>query len=111
MKPMRQRPTGLHPRTKARFRGAERLVDVFCRQGSTVAGFPRVRPSDCRKVTNALRALYEENKVFFRYEDEQVTNRFWALVERFLESDLRHYPPEILHVKILMARIEITSRG
>ena len=85
------------------FRHAERIVDVFKRQGRTAAGYPRIRPMDCRAVTKVLSQLLESHQLSFRYGDERVLARFWKLAEAFKSSAIQAYPNEILHLNLLLA--------
>ena len=46
----------------ADFRSAERILDTMRRQGRTISGYPRVRPSDCDRVIRAIRAAFDANR-------------------------------------------------
>lgn len=89
------------------FRQAERIVDVFRRQDRSLAGYPRVRPVDCRGVTNALRRLFVAHGTYFRYRDMRIVDRFWAIADTFKDSAINEYPNERLNLDVLLAEVHL----
>ena len=60
----------------ADFRQAERLVASLKRQGLTVAGYPIVRPADCKQITDVLSDVFEASRPHFRTHDQMLVGRF-----------------------------------
>lgn len=82
---------------------AETTVDLFLRQGVTVSGYPHTRPNDCAAVTAVLRQLLERNRVFIRYGDVSIKERFFSLVWKYRDSPLHEYPSELHKLDVLIA--------
>jgi ADP-heptose:LPS heptosyltransferase len=91
----------------ADFRSAERILEAIRRQGRTISGHPRVRPSDCDRVNRAIRAAFEANRPWFNTGDTTVVRRFDEIVEAFNETDLRFYPRELIRARILHAETKL----
>jgi ADP-heptose:LPS heptosyltransferase len=91
------------------FRQVERIVEVFKRQGRTVAGYPRVRPSDCRRVIIALHSAMNAHLTYFRYGDRRIVGRFWAIADALHGWPVTEYPNELLHLNIVRANAHVVS--
>jgi ADP-heptose:LPS heptosyltransferase len=87
----------------ADFRQAERLVEIFHRQGRTDSGYPRIRPPDCQRVLTALRGVLDKNRDRFRTSDIVTVARFEKVLSAFAETDVQSYPRECLALHVLQA--------
>ncbi len=87
------------------FSAAERLIVIFSRQPHTISGFPRVRPSDCQRITDALDAALAANSMLFK--DPVAAERFEAVVEAYSRTDVRAYASEYQRVLTLRARTRL----
>jgi ADP-heptose:LPS heptosyltransferase len=90
-------------------RSAMRIVEVFARQGRTVSGYPRLRPDDCARVTDALNRAFRSNLAHFRTGDPDVQRRFKEITDAYRKSDVRFYPSEELKLRLLEADMMIAS--
>lgn len=89
------------------FRRIERLFANLRSQGSTISGYPIVRPSDCAQITASLDGFFEFCKPQFRTRDVSVTERFEELIGAFHAFCRSIYPSEataalLLHGKVLL---------
>lgn len=91
----------------ADFRAAERLLDAFARQGRTVSGYPRVRPSDCAAVTKAIRRAFESSRPLWQTGDVETIRRFDALIEAYGRTDLKLYPGELFRAQMIQAEARL----
>jgi ADP-heptose:LPS heptosyltransferase len=82
-------------------------LEALSRQGHTISGYPRVRPSDCDRVTKAIRKAFEANRPFFRLNDQEIVVRFDAILDAYLETDVRFYPREAFKAKLLHAEAKL----
>ena len=67
----------------ADFRSAERVLDTMRRQGRTISGYPRIRPSDCDRVIRAIRAAFDANRSLFVTGDRTIIERFDQFLDAF----------------------------
>ncbi|QNA82914.1 glycosyltransferase family 9 protein [Sphingomonas sp. So64.6b] len=89
------------------FRRIERLFENLRRQGSTVSGYPVIRPSDCARITTSLDGFFTQCMPQFRTRDPNVTERFEELIGAFHEFCRAIFPSEatavlVLHGKVLL---------
>ncbi len=91
----------------AEFRRIERMLATLKGQGTTLAGYPLIRPSDCGPITEGLAEIFEEARDRFRTADPLVVDRFEALIGDFVAHVRAIYPTQstsalILHAKVLL---------
>jgi ADP-heptose:LPS heptosyltransferase len=86
------------------FQSIERLVAVMSRQALTEAGFPRVRPADCQRITKAFAEAITANEHLFKTGDPEIGERFETAVEAYGRTQIRAYPAEHQRVIVLHAR-------
>ena len=91
----------------ADFRSAERILDAMRRQGRTVSGYPRIRPSDCDRVVRAIRATFEANHASFITGDATIVERFDQILDAFAKTDVRFYPRELMQARTLQAEARL----
>ena len=91
----------------ADFRSAERVLDTMRRQGRTISGYPRIRPSDCDRVIRAIRAAFEANRPLFVTGDRTIIERFDNFLDAFARTDVRLYPRELMQARILQAEAKL----
>ncbi len=91
------------------YRNAERIVANLKRQGNTISGSPRIRPSDCGKAISSLTEIFENNKQYFRTGDLVYISRFEQLIVDLSGFCHKNYPSEALGAHILRARIRMFS--
>ena len=91
----------------ADFRSAERILDTMRRQGRTISGYPRVRPSDCDRVIRAIRAAFDANRPLFVTGDRTIIERFDQFLDAFARTDVRLYPRELMQARILQAEAKL----
>ena len=91
----------------ADFRSAERVLDTMRRQGRTISGYPRIRPSDCDRVIRAIRAAFDANRPLFVTGDRTIIYRFDNFLEAFARTDVRLYPRELMQARILQAEAKL----
>lgn len=89
------------------FRRIERLFANLRGQGSTVSGYPIIRPRDCAQITKTLDGIFEQCKPQFRTRDAGVTARFEELIRGVHTFCRSVYPSEatailVLHGKVLL---------
>lgn len=91
----------------AEFRRIERMLATLKEQGTTIAGYPLIRPSDCGPITAGLEEIFNEASDRFRTADPVVVNRFEALISEFVAHVRAIYPTQstsalILHAEVLL---------
>jgi len=91
----------------ADFRNAERILDVMRRQGRTISGYPRIRPDDCVRVIDAIRAIFDANQRAFSTGDRAIVERFDQIVDAFTRTDVRFYPRELMLARALHAETRL----
>ena len=89
------------------FRRIERLFGSLLAQGSTVSGYPVIRPGDCGRITLQLKTIFKTARQHFRTRDAQLTERFERLIGAFHAFCQKVYPSEatgalILHAEVLL---------
>lgn len=96
--------------TPTEFASAEVLLATLKRQQRTASGFPRIRPNDCARVTEAIQNVYTTNRAFFRTCDAEIVDKFDEIVDAAAETDITFYPPELLKLRLLQAESRL-ARG
>ena len=91
----------------ADFRSAERILEAMRRQGRTVSGYPRVRPKDCDRVIQGIRAAFEANRPMFITGDGAIVQRFEQILDAFARTDVRFYPRELMQARTLQAEARL----
>ncbi len=89
------------------FTAAERLIALFVRQPFTNSGFPRVRPSDCSRITDALEKVLIDNADLFRMGDPSIAEQFDRIIAAYLKTEVRSYDGEFQRVLTLHARMKL----
>jgi ADP-heptose:LPS heptosyltransferase len=89
------------------FRKIERLFANLREQGSTISGYPVIRPSDCAQIRESLTEFFVQCKPQFRTHDVSITERFEELISAFHAFCRVIFPGEataalILHGKVLL---------
>ena len=91
--------------TFAEFRSIERSFGSLREQGSTVSGYPVVRPADCGRITKLLKTIFKQSKARFRTHDAAITERFERLIGSFYDFCKSTYPGEANAVLLLRGEI------
>jgi Glycosyltransferase family 9 (heptosyltransferase) len=96
----------------AEFRRIERMLTTLKEQGSTIAGYPLIRPSDCGPITDGLAEIFHTASDRFRTADPLVVDRFEALIGDFVAYVSAIYPTQstsalILHAEVLLLMGEV----
>lgn len=91
----------------ADFRQAERQIASLKAQTLTVAGYPRVRPADCGRITATLSGIFDASRPHFRTNDQQLTERFEQLIGEFHDFCQHIYPGEAMGARLLRARVRL----
>ena len=91
--------------TFAEFRKIERLFGSLRETGSTIAGYPMIRPRDCAQITITLKSIFETCQEQFRRHDGAITERFEALIGTFHDYCRKLYPGEATAVLLLHADV------
>jgi hypothetical protein len=91
----------------AEFRRIERMLATLKDQGTTIAGYPLIRPSDCGPITACLTDFFHAARDRFRTADPLVVDRFEALIGDFVAYVGTIYPTQstsalILHAEVLL---------
>jgi ADP-heptose:LPS heptosyltransferase len=89
------------------FRSAERLLDALERQGRTIAGYPRARPTDCENFVSAMRAVFESYRRAFITGDLRIVRRFEEILDAFEKTDVRSYPGALMRARVLQAEARL----
>ncbi len=89
------------------FRSAERLLDALERQGRTIAGYPRARPTDCENFVMAMRAVFDSYRRSFITADPRIVRRFEGILEAFEKTDVRSYPGALMRARVLQAEARL----
>lgn len=89
------------------FRRVERMLATLKEQGTTIAGYPLIRPSDCGPITAALAEIFNASRDRFRTADPRVVDRFEELIGDFVAFVQALYPTQstcalILHAEVLL---------
>jgi ADP-heptose:LPS heptosyltransferase len=91
----------------ADFRNVERLIAAFKRQALNPTGFPRIRPPDCSRVTEALVRVAKSHEPLMG--DQIIAQRIDDLFSTFAETDVSFYPDELFKVKVFQASTRLTA--
>lgn len=91
----------------AEFRRVERMLATLKEQGTTIAGYPLIRPSDCGPITAALAEIFDLSRDRFRTADPLVVDRFEELIGDYVAFVQALYPTQstsalILHAEVLL---------
>ena len=89
------------------FRNAERLLDALERQGRTIAGYPRARPTDCDEFLGAARLVFDAYRRSFVTADPRIVRRFEEILGAFEKTDVRSYPAAAMRAKALQAEARL----
>jgi hypothetical protein len=89
------------------FRRIERMLASLKEQGTTIAGYPVIRPSDCAAITTGLAGIFAAARDRFRTADPLVIGRFEELIGHFVAFVTALYPTQstsalILHAEVLL---------
>lgn len=85
------------------FINAEHLLALLRRQQRNASGYPKIRPTDCMRVTDAFREIYEKNIAYFRTCDPIIVSDFDRIIEAAIATDIQFYPNEVLKLRVLQA--------
>ncbi len=77
------------------------------RQGRTISGYPRIRPDDCVRVIEAIRAIFDANRRAFGTGDRAIVELFDQIVDAFTQTDVRFYPRELMMARALLAETRL----
>ena len=86
---------------------AERILAGFRRQAKTIAGYPRLRPSNFVVLTRALEKAFESNRSSLVLGDRAPALRFDALIEAYAATDVRQYPRELFQARLIQAEVRL----
>jgi ADP-heptose:LPS heptosyltransferase len=89
------------------FRSAERLLDALERQGRTIAGYPRARPTDCENFVMAMRVVFDSHRRSFITGDPRIVRRFEGILDAFEKTDVRSYPGALMRARVLQAEARL----
>ncbi len=89
------------------FRSAERLLDALERQGRTIAGYPRARPTDCENFVMAMRGVFDSYRRSFITADPRIVRRFEGILDAFEKTDVRSYPGALMRARVLQAEARL----
>lgn len=95
----------LDEKTFSEFRTIGRLFGNLQGVGSTVAGYPLIRPHDCAKITLTLESIFETCREQFRTRDIEITERFEQVTAAFHEFCRKIYPGEATSALLLHGRV------
>ncbi|WP_286772515.1 MULTISPECIES: glycosyltransferase family 9 protein [unclassified Sphingomonas] len=87
------------------FRRIERVFARLRDQGSTVSGYPIIRPSDCGRITESLSGFFEQCRPQFRTRDASITARFEEIIGAFHAFCRSVYPSEATAVLVLRGKV------
>ena len=88
------------------FRTVERLVEAVGRGGQTISGFPRVRPEECGRIMEAVRAAADRTRRWIRLGDLPLIQRFESVLEAFAVSEIRFYPDQLFWLRLMQAEMK-----
>ncbi len=89
------------------FNAADRLIAIFARQSHTIAGFPRVRPADCARITGEIEGILFNNIDLFKMGDPLIARKFDDVIAAFAQTEVRAYVGEYQRVLILWTRMKL----
>lgn len=86
---------------------SERILLTLGVQGRTIAGYPRLRPSDCALLTQALAKAVAANRALLVLGDPAPARRFEALIDAYAKTDVQFYPRELFRARLVQAEIKL----
>lgn len=89
--------------------GIRALIEDLERFKLNSAGYPSARPSDCRPITNALRAFVVANRRMFAWADDPIADVLLLMVRSLYKSTMAAYPTEILYLRLVEAEILVAA--
>ena len=86
---------------------SERILLTLRTQARTIAGYPRLRPSDCAALSRALEKAFEANRKLLALGDPAPARRFEALLDAYAKTDAQFYPRELFRARLVQAEIRL----